>query len=1113
MARTYLSSSQRKTLERTVIKARTVAEAGATDAIRRLGVADASAPTHLSSADRALRNRLRAHARALGDKRDAKGAQEVKHLIAATGYEHWHRMLFARFLLENRLLREPTTGGEVSLEDCRDLAGSERQADGWAVAAKYASAMLPAIFKVDNPVLSITLAPEHAQALQRLVVDLEPAIFRSEDALGWTYQFWRVAEKEAVNQSGVKIGADELPAVTQLFTEPYMVRFLLHNTLGAWWAGKYLTADPKLAETAPDEDALRAKCALPGYSFDMLRFVKEQLGGAAQGPTRWRPAAGMFPDWPREAKAITVLDPCCGSGHFLTEALAILVAVRQLEERLSPAQAVTAVLRDNLYALEIDERCVQIASFAVVLSAWRMGGFQQLPTPHLAWVGASPPFPKAEFVALGGEDEDLRRALVSLHDLFSEAPTLGSLLEPTGGDLVEPTRIAGIERLLERLVEKLRRTEPERMEGAIAARGMTDALAILHKRFVLQITNVPFLGRGRQASALADYIEARSPNAKADLATAMVDRIQRLAVRNGTLAIVTPQNWLFLGTYKDFRHQILSDTTLHVIGALGPRAFETISGEVVNAALIVLSVAPSKVASSYFGIDCNADRDALAKAASLRTGVANRLNQLDQVRSPEKRISTAPSKAGPTLSSFANVYVGLQNGDTPRWVLQFWEIPKFDGTWQPLHATPEAGDTFDGLRCAVPWGEGQGPLAISEQVLVKGREAWGKVGVLVRQTQPWPVSIYTGTLYDQSSSAIIPKSPEYLLPILSFCRSDAFAAALLSIANAIKFTNSTFTSVAFDYEYWKSIAMKEYPNGLPEPYSEDPSQWLFHGHPARARKGTALHVALARLCGYRWPAESGHDMRLSSEALSLIEKAKSLPVGDRDGLLAVPAVAGERALSERLRAYLSSTFGSYWSDNKEQQLISEADETFQGRNARDDSLDAWLRDRAFVQQCVIFNNRPFLWQIWDGLKDGFSVFAHYHRFNRAALEKLTYTLLGDWIARQRAAGDARREEAAVILQQKLEKILEGEAPYDIFVRWKPLEKLPIGWEPDLDDGVRMNIRPFVIAGVLRANPKINWNKDRGNDLPSAPWYNKFNGARINDLHTTLAEKRQARKAK
>ena len=406
MTNRYLPTALRRALEKTVKDARLIAEEGARDAIRRLGVADSKAPSYLNDDEKELRRRLRAHARALGDASDKSDeTQETKRLVEAAAYAYWHRMLFARFLAERSLLRNPEYDVPVSLEDCRELAEAEGLTDPWIIAERYAASMLPAVFRIDDAVLSIELDPVQTQKLHRLVTGLDAEVFQAEDSLGWTYQFWRAAEKDAVNKSGVKIGADELPAVTQLFTEPYMVRFLLHNTLGAWWAGKVLAAEPPLAQTATDENELRAACSLPDYSFDMLRFVRE----GEDGP--WHPAAGTFPGWPKETNAITMLDPCCGSGHFLTEALAILAALHQAEEHLSPADAVASVLRDNLHGLEIDGRCVQIAAFAVALSAWRIGGWQPLPLPHIAWVGAPPPLPKREFVALADGDAELVSAL------------------------------------------------------------------------------------------------------------------------------------------------------------------------------------------------------------------------------------------------------------------------------------------------------------------------------------------------------------------------------------------------------------------------------------------------------------------------------------------------------------------------------------------------------------------------------------------------------------------------------------------------------------------------------------------------------------------------------
>jgi hypothetical protein len=129
-------------------------------------------------------------------------------------------------------------------------------------------------------------------------------------------------------------------------------------------------------------------------------------------------------------------------------------------------------------------------------------------------------------------------------------------------------------------------------------------------------------------------------------------------------------------------------------------------------------------------------------------------------------------------------------------------------------------------------------------------------------------------------------------------------------------------------------------------------------------------------------------------------------------------------------------------------------------------------------------------------------------------------------------------EAAEFLEQELKHILAGEPPYDLFIRWKPLHQQPIGWHPDLNDGVRLNIRPFLCAkdvkkkdaGILRWKPNIKWTKDRGSEpqRPKSdfPWFwtwdektldfpgtAKFDGCRWNDLHYTSATKQAARAAK
>ena len=213
-------------------------------------------------------------------------------------------------------------------------------------------------------------------------------------------------------------------------------------------------------------------------------------------------------------------------------------------------------------------------------------------------------------------------------------------------------------------------------------------------------------------------------------------------------------------------------------------------------------------------------------------------------------------------------------------------------------------------------------------------------------------------------------------------------------------------------------------------------------------------------------------------------------------------------------------------------LLAEADSS---------SLDDWLRNRFFEDHCKLFHHRPFLLHIWDGRKrDGFHALVNYHKLvqgngkGRQLLESLIYSYLGDWITRQqdgvkRGEGGAEdRLAAALELQKRLVAVLDGDPPCDIFIRWKSIEEQPIGWEPDINDGVRLNIRPFMAhdlpggkkgAGVLRAKPNIHWRKDRGRepvrDQAHFPWFwknGKFTGERVNDVHLTNGQKRAAREA-
>lgn len=369
---------------------------------------------------------------------------------------------------------------------------------------------------------------------------------------------------------------------------------------------------------------------------------------------------------------------------------------------------------------------------------------------------------------------------------------------------------------------------------------------------------------------------------------------------------------------------------------------------------------------------------------------------------------------------------------------------------------------------------------------LRGKPNWRKKGVLISQMGDLPPTIYLGDVYDCNCCAIIPNNSEHLPALWAFCTTGQFATEVRKISQKLNVTPGALLDVPFDLAHWQKAAAEKYPDGLPKPHSDDPTQWLFDGYPEVPRVAEA-----SSLCSNKKSKSLE-----GSSTLSTLEDSSTF---DEAALI---AAAGKKASKSK-------------------------------------TLEDWLRDEFFAQHCDIFHKRPFIWHIWDGRKDGFHALVNYHQLaapdggGRRSLETLTYGYLGDWITRQKHAldkgeeGADDRHAAALELQGLLEKILAGEPPHE----------QPIGWEPDINDGVRLNIRPFLAtdlsrgrkgAGLFRAKLTIHWKKDRGKEpareKADFPWFwnwdeesENFEGTgdepdnnRWNALHYTTAVKQAAR---
>lgn len=664
---TSLTTELRTLLERTIIRARGTAEEAANAALATLAVKENEAYTSMQPEQRRLRNALRARAKQLGNGNMQDGFGLLKEEVA---YEQWHQRFFARFLAENGLLRHPE-GVAVTLEDCDELAREEGQADGWELAARYASLMLPGIFRVDDPSVQVPLAPEGRHALEKIVSEMPISLFKADDTLGWSYQFWQTQQKKAVNASGRKIGGNDISPVTQLFTEDYMVQFLLHNSLGAWWVTQH-----------PESPLIN--------NFTYLRFQDDGT-----------PAAGTFPDWPKKVAEVTVMDPCCGSGHFLVAAFEMLYQMRMEEEKLTEAQAADAVLRDNLFGLELDARCTQIAAFALALTAWKHGGYRELPLPNIACSGTPVGGQWENWEELVGDDANLREALRRQYRLFKNAPDLGSLIDPNNDPLnvgLFKTDYSKIIELLHKALaqESVKDDAVAQIFGA-AAEGVVKAAKMLAGKYTLIATNVPYLNVNKQSEVLKQFCQLHHVYAKVDLATAFLERCQNLAQLGGSYALVTPQNWKFLGSYTNLRKTLLKTQTWNLLVNLGTKSFQTPMWD-FNVGLSFLTNSGPKQDQIIVGIDVSTPKSSQEKANLLNYSVMFFASQFSQFQNPDARVALEDTAHSQLLSVYADAYAGLLSGDYLCFGRCFGELPGILPGWSLQFSTVSSTREFGGCQ-------------------------------------------------------------------------------------------------------------------------------------------------------------------------------------------------------------------------------------------------------------------------------------------------------------------------------------------------------------------------------------------------------------------------------
>lgn len=528
----------------------------------------------------------------------------------------------------------------------------------------YTELLIPANLLADDSVLS------------RSVTVLTEDVCQDVEVIGWLYQFYISERKDEVFagfKKNNKAGADEIPAATQLFTPHWIVRYLVENSLGRLWMlnrpASGLASQMEYYIEPVDEET------------DFLKISK-----------------------PEE---LMVIDPACGSGHMLTYAFDVLYAIYE-EEGYAPSEIPGLILANNLYGTEIDPRAGALAAFALTMKASaKRKLFLKNPVEPNVCVIDPISFSPEELAYLVTRDGD-RLAEEAFWNQFAEADTFGSLIKP------DPALATRLGRHLETVSDGGDMYKADALDWARQAIRQAEFLS---PRYAVVVANPPYMGNKSMGPELAGFGKDAYPASKSDLYAMFLERSLGLALNSGYAALVAMQSWMFLSTYATLRDSVLADATISTLAHLGPGAFDTISGEIVQTAAVVLERGARPRQRGVF-LDVTAGRNEAAKSATLRTLVADasaagryEVDVADLSKVPGKPVAYWLSAAArelftqhAPLGQALHITGGMTTGDNERFLRRWFEVSQ----GRSCHSARSASEAAESHHRWFPYNKGGG---------------------------------------------------------------------------------------------------------------------------------------------------------------------------------------------------------------------------------------------------------------------------------------------------------------------------------------------------------------------------------------------------------------------
>ena len=380
--------------------------------------------------------------------------------------------------------------------------------------------------------------------------------------IGWLYQYYNTELKNETFEllkKNVKITKERIGAATQLFTPEWIVRYMVENSLGRLWLEGH------------DDPALRRHWRYYMDEAEQEPQVAAQLAQIRAQESRIQP------------EEIRLLDPCMGSGHILVYAFDVLMEIYRTQG-YTDRDAVSAIVENNLYGLDIDDRAAQLAYFALMMKAcehdrrFLRRGIQ----PHVCaiteWSGSQtdePAWSDAE-----------RRAAHMLRETFRDAKEFGSILS-----IPKPLADA-----LNELGENPFAGEATLGVDTENLRKLATQAKIMARKYDVVVTNPPYMGSSGMGAKLAEFVKKQYPDSKSDMSTVFMQKCMDYCTESGYMSMINIPVWMFLTSYEKLRKDIIEKKTIVSMAHFGRGIFGSDFG---TTSFVISNKHVSKYLGSY----------------------------------------------------------------------------------------------------------------------------------------------------------------------------------------------------------------------------------------------------------------------------------------------------------------------------------------------------------------------------------------------------------------------------------------------------------------------------------------------------------------------------------